>query len=110
MKASELKTRDQIGSFLSKAAVLGLCGGIIGTLCAWAIDAMRTGLAYRFILKPQGASFGRLLLAATLAHCRRYPVCTNRFQFGRTLPRSKSRSHRPSESTAARLRGLNNER
>jgi ABC-type lipoprotein release transport system permease subunit len=32
-------------------------GGVIGTLLAWALDGIANRLAYRFILKPQGASF-----------------------------------------------------
>ena len=40
-----------------EAAVLGVTGGVIGTLFAWGIDAVSNRLAYRFILKPQGASF-----------------------------------------------------
>ena len=41
----------------TKAAVIGLTGGIIGSLAAWGIDALANRLAYRFVLKPQGASF-----------------------------------------------------
>jgi ABC-type lipoprotein release transport system permease subunit len=36
---------------------LGVFGGIVGVLVAWAIDGIANRLAYRFILKPQGASF-----------------------------------------------------
>jgi ABC-type lipoprotein release transport system permease subunit len=43
--------------FFFEAAVIGLTGGIIGCLAAWGIDALANRLAYRFILKPQGASF-----------------------------------------------------
>jgi ABC-type lipoprotein release transport system permease subunit len=43
--------------FFVEAAVLGLTGGVVGVLCAWGIDAIANRLAYRFILKPQGASF-----------------------------------------------------
>jgi ABC-type antimicrobial peptide transport system permease subunit len=57
MKAIGAEDREIKLIFFVEAAVLGLCGGIIGTLCAWAIDAIANRLAYRFILKPQGASF-----------------------------------------------------
>jgi putative ABC transport system permease protein len=43
--------------FFIEAAVIGLAGGILGSLAAWGIDAVANRLAYRFILKPQGASF-----------------------------------------------------
>jgi ABC-type antimicrobial peptide transport system permease subunit len=40
-----------------EAAVIGLIGGVLGVLLAWGIDGLANRLAYRFILKPQGASF-----------------------------------------------------
>ena len=43
--------------FFFEAAVIGLTGGVIGSLAAWGIDAVANRLAYRFILKPQGGSF-----------------------------------------------------
>ncbi len=43
--------------FFVEAAVIGLAGGVVGTLAAWGIDALANRLAYRFILKPQGASY-----------------------------------------------------
>jgi ABC-type antimicrobial peptide transport system permease subunit len=43
--------------FFFEAAVIGVFGGVVGSLAAWAIDAVANRLAYRFILKPQGASF-----------------------------------------------------
>jgi ABC-type lipoprotein release transport system permease subunit len=43
--------------FFVEAAVIGLAGGILGSLAAWGIDAVANRLAYRFILKPQGANF-----------------------------------------------------
>lgn len=57
MKAIGAEDREIKLIFFVEAAVLGLCGGIIGVLCAWGIDAIANRLAYRFILKPQGASF-----------------------------------------------------
>jgi ABC-type lipoprotein release transport system permease subunit len=43
--------------FFVEAAVIGLAGGILGSLAAWGIDAAANRLAYRFVLKPQGANF-----------------------------------------------------
>jgi len=43
--------------FFVEAAVIGVFGGVIGVLVAWGIDGIANRLAYRFILKPQGASF-----------------------------------------------------
>jgi ABC-type antimicrobial peptide transport system permease subunit len=43
--------------FFVEAAVIGLFGGVIGVLAAWGIDALANRLAYRFVLKPQNASF-----------------------------------------------------
>ncbi|HEY0322391.1 MAG TPA: FtsX-like permease family protein [Pyrinomonadaceae bacterium] len=43
--------------FFAEAAVIGFVGGVIGVLAAWGIDALANRLAYRFILKPQNASF-----------------------------------------------------
>jgi ABC-type antimicrobial peptide transport system permease subunit len=57
MKAIGAEDREIKLIFFVEAAVLGLCGGIIGVIAAWAIDAIANRLAYRFILKPQGASF-----------------------------------------------------
>src|SRR6266542_3059915 len=57
MKAIGAEDREIKLIFFVEAAVLGLCGGVIGVLAAWAIDAIANRLAYRFILKPQGASF-----------------------------------------------------
>ncbi len=57
MKAIGAEDREIKLIFFVEAAVLGVCGGVIGVLFAWAIDAIANRLAYRFILKPQGASF-----------------------------------------------------
>jgi ABC-type antimicrobial peptide transport system permease subunit len=43
--------------FFAEAAVIGFVGGVIGVLAAWGIDTISNRLAYRFILKPQNASF-----------------------------------------------------
>ena len=57
MKAIGAEDREIKLIFFFEAAVIGLTGGIIGSLAAWGIDAAANRLAYRFILKPQGASF-----------------------------------------------------
>jgi ABC-type antimicrobial peptide transport system permease subunit len=57
MKAIGAEDREIKLIFFVEAAVIGLCGGVIGALMAWGIDAVANRLAYRFILKPQGASF-----------------------------------------------------
>jgi ABC-type lipoprotein release transport system permease subunit len=57
MKAIGAEDREIKLIFFVEAAVIGLVGGVIGVLLAWGIDALANRLAYRFILKPQGASF-----------------------------------------------------
>jgi putative ABC transport system permease protein len=57
MKAIGAEDREIKLIFFFEAAVIGLTGGIVGCLAAWGIDALSNRLAYRFILKPQGASF-----------------------------------------------------
>ena len=57
MKAIGAEDREIKLIFFVEAAVLGLLGGVIGVLSAWAIDALANRLAYRFILKPQVSSF-----------------------------------------------------
>src|SRR2546429_1752761 len=57
MKAIGAEDREIKLIFFFEAAVIGLTGGVIGSLGAWGIDAVANRLAYRFILKPQGASF-----------------------------------------------------
>jgi ABC-type antimicrobial peptide transport system permease subunit len=43
--------------FFVEAAVIGFVGGVIGVLTAWGIDGLSNRLAYRYILKPQNASY-----------------------------------------------------
>lgn len=57
MKAIGAEDREIKLIFFFEAAVIGLTGGVLGALAAWGIDAVANRLAYRFILKPQGASF-----------------------------------------------------
>jgi ABC-type antimicrobial peptide transport system permease subunit len=57
MKAIGAEDREIKLIFFVEAAVIGVFGGLIGVLVAWGIDGIANRLAYRFILKPQGASF-----------------------------------------------------
>ena len=57
MKAIGAEDREIKLIFFVEAAVIGVTGGVIGVLLAWLIDEVANRLAYRFILKPQGASF-----------------------------------------------------
>jgi ABC-type antimicrobial peptide transport system permease subunit len=57
MKAIGAEDREIRLIFFVEAAVIGVVGGVVGVLVAWGIDALANRLAYRFILKPQGASF-----------------------------------------------------
>jgi putative ABC transport system permease protein len=42
--------------FFTEAALIGLAGGVVGTLAAWAISGIADRLAYRFILQPRGVA------------------------------------------------------
>ena len=57
MKAIGAEDREIKLIFFFESAVIGLFGGVVGSLAAWGIDALANRLAYRFVLKPQGASF-----------------------------------------------------
>jgi len=57
MKAIGAEDREIRLIFFVEAAVIGVVGGVLGVLLAWGIDAVANRLAYRFLLKPQGASF-----------------------------------------------------
>lgn len=57
MKAIGAEDREIKLIFFVEAAVIGVFGGVVGVLLAWGIDGLANNLAYRFILKPQGASF-----------------------------------------------------
>ncbi|HEX5875874.1 MAG TPA: FtsX-like permease family protein [Pyrinomonadaceae bacterium] len=57
MKAIGAEDREIKLIFFVEAAVIGLVGGVVGVLVAWGIDGLANRLAYRFILKPQGAAF-----------------------------------------------------
>lgn len=57
MKAIGAEDREIKMIFFLEAAVIGTVGGVVGTLAAWGLTAIANRLAYRFVLKPQGASF-----------------------------------------------------
>ena len=57
MKAIGAEDREIKLIFFVEAAVIGVVGGVVGVLVAWGIDGLANRLAYRFILKPQGAAF-----------------------------------------------------
>jgi ABC-type antimicrobial peptide transport system permease subunit len=57
MKAIGAEDREIKLIFFFEAAVIGACGGVIGVLAGWGMTAVANRLAFRFILKPQGASF-----------------------------------------------------
>ncbi|HEU4714530.1 MAG TPA: FtsX-like permease family protein [Pyrinomonadaceae bacterium] len=57
MKAIGAEDREIKLIFFVEAAVIGFVGGVFGVLLAWGIDGLANRLAYRFVLKPQGASF-----------------------------------------------------
>ena len=57
MKAIGAEDREIKLIFFVEAAVIGVVGGVVGVLVAWGIDTLANHLAYRFLLKPQGASF-----------------------------------------------------
>ncbi|MGB9180040.1 MAG: FtsX-like permease family protein [Pyrinomonadaceae bacterium] len=57
MKAIGAEDKEIKLIFFVEAAVIGFTGGVLGVLAAWGIDALANRLAYRFVLKPQGASF-----------------------------------------------------
>jgi putative ABC transport system permease protein len=57
MKAIGAEDREIKMIFFVEAAVIGAVGGLVGVLIAWGIDGLANRLAYRFVLKPEGASF-----------------------------------------------------
>ncbi|HEV2707868.1 MAG TPA: ABC transporter permease [Pyrinomonadaceae bacterium] len=48
--------------FVTEAAMIGLTGGIIGTLAAWGIDELANRLVFSFILQPQGSRYVEFFL------------------------------------------------
>lgn len=43
--------------FFAEAVMIGLTGGIVGTLAAWGIDEAANRLAFAFVLEPRGAPY-----------------------------------------------------
>ena len=100
MKAIGAEDREIKLIFFFEAAVIGLTGGIIGSLAAWGIDALANRLAYRFILKPQGASFVDFFslppYLGSVRSCSRW--C---FDFGRFVSGGARGAHRSSKGVEA---------
>jgi putative ABC transport system permease protein len=57
MKAIGAEDREIKLIFFLEASMLGLLGGVAGVLAGWGIDGIANKLAYRYFLKPRGASF-----------------------------------------------------
>jgi ABC-type lipoprotein release transport system permease subunit len=57
MKAIGAEDREIKLIFFVEAGLIGLAGGVVGSLAAWAIAAVANRVAYRFILKPQGVAY-----------------------------------------------------
>ncbi len=43
--------------FFVEAALIGLAGGVVGSLAAWGIAAVANRIAFRFFLQPRGVAF-----------------------------------------------------
>ena len=57
MKAIGAEDREIKLIFFVEAGLIGLMGGVVGSLAAWAIDAVANRLAYKFVLQPRGVSY-----------------------------------------------------
>ncbi|HEY9282633.1 MAG TPA: FtsX-like permease family protein, partial [Pyrinomonadaceae bacterium] len=57
MKAIGAEDREIKTIFFAEAALIGLAGGVAGTLAAWAIAAVADRLAYQFLLKPRDVAY-----------------------------------------------------
>jgi ABC-type antimicrobial peptide transport system permease subunit len=57
MKAIGAEDREIKLIFFVEAGLIGMAGGVLGSLAAWAIAAVANRVAYRFVLKPQGVSY-----------------------------------------------------
>jgi ABC-type antimicrobial peptide transport system permease subunit len=57
MKAIGAEDREIKLIFFFEAAVIGALGGAFGVLAGWGMDGLANRLAYRFVLKPQAASY-----------------------------------------------------
>ncbi|MCA1816646.1 MAG: ABC transporter permease [Acidobacteria bacterium] len=57
MKAIGAEDREIKLIFFVEAALIGLAGGVTGSLAAWGIDVLSNHIAYRQWLRPRGISF-----------------------------------------------------
>jgi hypothetical protein len=57
MKAIGAEDREIKLIFFVEAGLIGLMGGVLGSLAAWGIDAVANRLAYKFVLEPRGVSY-----------------------------------------------------
>ena len=85
MKAIGAEDREIKLIFFVEAAVIGVVGGIVGVLIAWGICGLANRLAYRFILKPQGASFIDFFSMPIYLSAGSDPVCVDHLDPRRAL-------------------------
>ncbi|MEJ7618900.1 MAG: FtsX-like permease family protein, partial [Pyrinomonadaceae bacterium] len=57
MKAIGAEDREIKMIFFVEAAIIGLLGGITGTLAAWGLAALANKLVFEFVLKPKEAAY-----------------------------------------------------
>ncbi len=57
MKAIGAEDREIKLIFFFEAAVIGLIGGIVGALAAWAVSKLANQLVFKFLLEPQGTTY-----------------------------------------------------
>jgi ABC-type lipoprotein release transport system permease subunit len=57
MKAIGAEDREIKLIFFVEAGLIGMAGGVVGSLAAWAIDAVANRLAYKFVLEPRGVAY-----------------------------------------------------
>ena len=84
---------------------MGLVGGVIGVLAAWGIDAIANRLAYRFILKPHGASFVDFFYLPLWLSIGAILFALVRFDPCRALSGGARRAHRSGASADGTISG-----
>ena len=57
MKAIGAEDREIKMIFFVEAALIGLTGGVVGSLAAWGIAAVANRIAFRFFLRPRGVAY-----------------------------------------------------
>lgn len=57
MKAIGAEDREIKLIFFVEAGLIGMAGGVLGALAAWAIDSVANRLAYKFILQPRDVAY-----------------------------------------------------